>query len=189
MKPFNGYKAEKAAPREHLPAGGYVAEIKDAKEVEYSWGRVLVVSFDIAEGEKKGFFAADYRSQQQEDKKWRGTYRLTVPKDDGSENDGRSKRTFGGAMWAIENSNQGYHWDWNEAGLKGKLVGVLYREKEWEMNGNTGWFTECCAFTDAASIRAGSFQTPKPKPLAQKAAPAAPANDYLPIPDDGDLPF
>ena len=33
MKPFNGYKAEKAAPREHLPAGGYVAEIKDAKEV------------------------------------------------------------------------------------------------------------------------------------------------------------
>ena len=123
MKPFNGYKAEKAAPREHLPAGGYVAEIKDAKEVEYSWGRVLVVSFDIAEGEKKGFFAADYRSQQQEDKKWRGSYRLTVPKDDGSEGDGRSKRTFGGAMWAIENSNQGYHWDWNEAGLKGKLVG------------------------------------------------------------------
>ena len=33
MKPFNGYKAEKAAPREHLPAGGYVAQIKDAKEV------------------------------------------------------------------------------------------------------------------------------------------------------------
>ena len=33
MKPFNGYKAEKAAPREPLPAGGYVAEIKDAKEV------------------------------------------------------------------------------------------------------------------------------------------------------------
>ena len=57
------------------------------------------------------------------------------------------------------------------------------------MNGNTGWFTECCAFTDAASIRAGSSQTPQPKPLAQKAAPAAPANDYLPIPDDGDLPF
>ena len=28
-----------------------------------------------------------------------------------------------------------------------------------------------------------------PKPLAQKAAPAAPANDCLSIPDDGDLPF
>lgn len=189
MKPFSGYKAEKAAPREHLPAGGYVAQIKDAKEIEYSWGNVLVVSFDIAEGEKKGFFAADYRNQQQEDKKWKGTYRLTVPKDDGSESDSRSKRTFGAAMWAIENSNQGYHWDWNETGLKGKLVGVLYREKEWEMNGSTGWFTECCAFIDAAAIRAGSFQTPKPKPLARKAAPAAPANDYLPIPDNGDLPF
>ena len=33
MKPYSGYKAEKAAPREHLPAGGYVAQIKDAKEV------------------------------------------------------------------------------------------------------------------------------------------------------------
>ncbi|MFR8011236.1 MAG: hypothetical protein ACLU8W_05690 [Clostridia bacterium] len=57
MRPFNGAKAERRAQREILPAGGYVAKILDAKEVEYSWGTVLLVSFDIAEGEHKDFSA------------------------------------------------------------------------------------------------------------------------------------
>ena len=44
MKPYNGYKAEKpASAREHLPAGGYVAKILNAEELEYNWGRVLLI--------------------------------------------------------------------------------------------------------------------------------------------------
>ena len=55
MKPYNGYKAEKpASAREHLPAGGYVAKILNAEELEYSWGRVLLISFDIADGGGSG---------------------------------------------------------------------------------------------------------------------------------------
>ena len=69
MKQFSGYKAEAPVRKEKLPAGGYVAKIMDAREVEYSWGSVLLISFDIAEGEHKDFFKNDYRSQQQEDKK------------------------------------------------------------------------------------------------------------------------
>lgn len=195
MKQFSGYKAEAPVRREKLPAGGYVARIMDAREQEYSWGSVLLISFDIAEGEHKDFFATDYRGQQQEDKKWRGTYRLRVPKDDGSEQDAWSKRSFGNAMWAVEVSNSGYHWDWNEGGLKGKLVGVLFRNKEWEMNGSTGWTTECCSLVDVESIRQNHFTMPKDKPLKQHTAASAPASspsagfEEVAIESDDDLPF
>lgn len=195
MKQFSGYKAEAPVRREKLPAGGYVARIMDAREQEYSWGSVLLISFDIAEGEHKDFFANDYRSQQQEDKKWRGTYRLRVPKDDGSEQDAWSKRSFNNAMWAVEASNPGYHWDWNEAGLKGKTVGVLFRNREWEMNGNTGWTTECCALTDADSIRENRYTMPKDKPLKQHTTSSAPASspsagfEEVAIESDDDMPF
>lgn len=195
MKQFSGYKAEAPVRREKLPAGGYVARIMDAREQEYSWGSVLLISFDIAEGEHKDFFATDYRGQQQEDKKWRGTYRLRVPKDDGSEQDAWSKRSFGNAMWAVEASNSGYHWDWNEGGLKGKMVGVLFRNKEWEMNGNTGWTTECCSLVDVENIRQNRFTMPKDKPLKQHTTSSAPVSspsagfEEVAIESDNDLPF
>lgn len=186
MKAFNGYHAEAPRRREILPAGGYVAKIMDAKEVGYDWGSVLLISFDIAEGEYQSFFAADYRGQAGEDKKWRGTLRLRIPKDDGSEQDEWSKRSFGNAMWAVEESNAGYHWGWDEVTLKGKTVGVLFRNKEWEMNGNTGWTTECCAFDSAENIRSGKFKMPKDKPL--KNGGGSSAFTAVPAGDD-DLPF
>lgn len=187
MKPYNGYKAEAPKRREALPAGGYVARIMDAEEHSYDWGQVLLISFDVTEGEHKDFFANDYRAQPQEDKKWRGTFRLRIPKDDGSTQDGWSKRSFNNAMWAVEASNDGYHWDWNEAGLKGKAVGALFRDKQWEMNGRSGWTTECCAFDSVENIRSGKFKTPNPKPLQKVAEP-----DYTPVANASsgdDLPF
>lgn len=174
MRAFNGYKAEKAASREQLPVGGYVAKILKAKEVSYDWGSVLLISFDIAEGPYAGFFQKDYDNQQTEDKKWRGTYRLNIPKDDGSEKDGWTKRTFGNAMWCVEDANPGYHWNWDETTLKGKLAGVLFRNEEWEWDDKTGWRTACCAFASVGDIRDGNFKMPKDKPLKSKAAAAIP---------------
>lgn len=187
MKAFNGFKAEPPVRKEKLPAGGYVAKILDAKEVSYDWGSVLLISFDIVEGDYKDFFRKDYAGQQQEDKKWRGVFRLPIPKDDGSERDGWTKNSFNHTMFAVEDSNPGYHWDWNESGLKGKTTGLLYRDREWEMNGNTGWTTECCAFISATDIREKKFEFPKKKPLAKR-----PVNinvDFEPVADDEDLPF
>ena len=54
MKQFNGFKPEKPAVREVLPAGGYVLKIMNAEEQEYTWGSVIVVSFDVAEGDRAG---------------------------------------------------------------------------------------------------------------------------------------
>ena len=86
MRQFSGFKAEKASSgREILPAGGYVCEIKSAKEEEFDWGSRLALAIDVVEGEYAGFFKKDFDGNDREDKKWRGIYRISIPKDDGSE--------------------------------------------------------------------------------------------------------
>jgi hypothetical protein len=190
MKKFEGYEAKRSGnARETLPAGGYVCKIFKAEEETYSWGSVLVLSIDVTEGEYAGIWTRDYKNNTNEDKKWRGTMRLTVPKDDGSEKDAWTKNSFNNAMWAIEASNPGYVWNWDERSLKDKLVGVIYRDREWEMNGNTGWTTEAGGLTSVDDIRNNTFKALKPKPIKNKPAAAAPAFTDLASDDDGELPF
>lgn len=168
MKAFNGLEIKKSvSASEPLPAGGYVAKILNAKVEEYSWGEVLVISFDIADGEYKDFFSKQYKENTREDKKWKGNFRLTVP-NEGNQYFDSQKRTFGNAIWAIEESNPGYHWDWNETALKGKTVGVLFRNYEYDVEGRQGWSTECCTFVSVEDVRAGNFKQPKDKPLRNK---------------------
>lgn len=190
MKAFNGFKAERRASREILPAGGYVAKIIGARIDSFDTYSKLVIAFDVTEGKYAGFFQKDFDSNTREDKKWRGVLRLTVPVDDGSEKDEWSKKNFGNAMWALEESNHGYHWDWDETKLKGKTVGVLFRNREWEMNGNTGWTTECCDFDSVQRIRDNEFKTPKDKPLPTKPV-GGNYGGFTPIAsgDSDDLPF
>lgn len=189
MKQFSGYKAEKSAAREQLPVGGYIARILNAEVKDYDWGSVLLFSFDIEEGQHAGFFKKDYDNQDREDKKWRGTYRLNIPKDDGSEKDAWSKRSFGNAMYCIEDGNPGYHWNWDESTLKGKSVGVLFRNEEWEYEGNTGWSTRACTFACVGDIRDGNFKMPKDKPLKNKTTSAIPNFQEATIPDNVKLPW
>ena len=191
MKKVNGYeKAEVITAQEKLPAGGYVLRIMGAKAESTEWGDKLVISFDIAEGEHKDFYAANYRAQTGEDKKWKGIYRLNVPKGDGSDDDNLTLRRFKTAMTMIEESNNGYHWDWDENKLKGKFVGGVFRNKEYDFNGKRGFFTECAWLETAENIRTGKFK-PAPDKLLSKAATQTASSNYLDVTvdDDGDLPF
>lgn len=189
MKAYEGFKAQRRAAKETIPAGGYIGEILDAAEKEYNWGSVLVISFDVREGEYQDFFKIDYQNNTSEDRKWRGTYRLNVPKDDGSEKDGWTKNTFESAIWAIEESNPGYHWDWNEKGLKKKKVGLLFRNREWVMNGNTGWTTECGALESVDAIRSGKFKPLKDKPLPEDKRPVPAFTPDIEVDGTDDLPW
>ena len=109
MNKIEGLEIKRIEPAsDPLPAGGYVAKILDAEEKEYSWGSVLVISFDILEGEFKDFFKQNYKANTREDKKWKGVYRLTVPQESNQWYDSQ-KRTFGNAIACIEESNNGYH--------------------------------------------------------------------------------
>ena len=191
MKAFNGLEIKKSVnTSEPLPAGGYVAKILNAKVEEYRWGEVLVISFDIAEGEYKDFFRKQYNENTREDKKWKGNFRMTVPQEGNQYYEGQ-KRTFGNAIWAIEESNPGYKWDWIEAALKGKMVGVLFRNYEYDVDGRQGWSTECCTFVSVEDIRNGNFKQPKDKPLRNKPVNNAPASNFSAPADDSmiDLPF
>lgn len=189
MKQFKDYETTQVInTQERLPKGGYILEIKGVEIVETDYGERLILSFDIAEGEYKGYYAENYRNQTGEDKRWKGTYRIAIPKDDGSEEDQETKRRFKTNISLFEESNSGFHWDWDENTLKGKKIGGVFRNKEYSFNGKQGFFTECAWLTTVEKIKEGKFKVPADKLLNKNNKPSF--NNQSPdiIPDD-DLPF
>lgn len=197
MRQLNGYqKAQAYVDGERLPVGGYVLKIMDVKYQVNKWGDVILLSFDVEEGEQKGYFARNYHAQTGEDKKWKGTYRLRVPKDDGSEQDEWTMRRFKTVISRFEESNPGYHWDWDEQKLKGKLVGALFNNKEYEFNGRHGFFTNCHSLVTVEKIRSGKFEIPADTLLKEETGqigtPSRIGDGFMNIPDgveDEGLPF
>lgn len=194
IKKFSDYEQTKGyGDYERLPKGGYVLAIKAAQLMQNSMGEYIKVSADVYEGEYAQFFTREYKAQQSEDKKWHCNYLLNVPKDDGSEQDGWTKRKFKTFTEALEDSNEGYHFDWDEQKFKGKLIGGLFNEREYEgRNGNirraTNWGGVCAV----SKIREGNYKLPADK-LLNKGYAAAPASSdgFMTIPDgdDEELPF
>lgn len=198
MKRLNGYeKAKTYSEQERLPVGGYVLKVLDVKYQENSYGDNILLSFDITEGEQKDFFANNYRSQTGEDKKWKGTYRLRVPKDDGTEQDEWTMRRFKTVITNFEESNPGYHWNWDEQTLKGKQIGALFNNKEYSFNGRHGFFTNCHSLVTVEKIRSGKFEIPADTLLKENnnggyPSGSTPADDgFMNIPEgvDSELPF
>lgn len=188
MRAFEFEKKKSAGSFDPLPAGGYVAQIMKTEVIPYDWGEVLNIAFDIAEGIHKGHFADMWNASTQSDKKWKGNYRLTIPNPINQYFESQ-KRTFGNFVACIEESNGAYVWDWNEAGLKGKFIGVLFRNKEWEWNGQHGWTTECCSVASIEDIRSENYRLPKDKPLAGNENAAVPPVGFTNDASDEDLPF
>ena len=191
MKKYDVKPEKPSGGREILPAGGYVCSILNAKVESNDWGDTLVIAHDVCEGEYAGIFKRDYDNNTMEDKKWRGTFRLKLPKDDGTEQDAWKKRGLSNFMWALENSNPGFEWgDWAtiEKRLKGKKVGIVYRNKEWAMGDRTGWTTEAAGTESIDNIREGKFRQLKDKPLANKPVVAEPTFEELDDSSEG-LPF
>ncbi len=192
MKPLNNYGSAQAySDREKLPAGGYVLKILDVKYQEGGPGKsdIIILSFDIAEGEYKDFFRKDYNNNTNEDKKWRGTYRIWVPTDDGTENDNRTMRRFKTIMSDFEASNPGMHWDWNEQALKGKLIGGIFNNKEYDFNGRHGFFTNCYGLTTVEKIRNNTFKMPGDTLLKNNSTSSG--SEWINVPEGSDdsLPF
>ena len=188
MKKFDIEIKRSATGPDPLPVGGYVAKIMNAEVKEYNLGEVLVISFDIAEGEYKDFFANQYKANTNEDKKWKGNFRINVPQESNQWFESQ-KRTFGNAIACIEESNSGYAWDWDETKLKGKTVGVLFRNFEWEVNGNSGWSTECGCFISADDARSGNFRMMKDRPLKNKTTTQTATFETVEEISTEDLPF
>lgn len=191
MKPINNYDQIKEAGGaiENLPAGGYICTIMKCAEERNrnSNGTHLTIQFDIAEGKHKDWFAADWKNQNREDKFWRGVINQNIP-DETSPKYEMQCGFFKRFTNAVEASNPGYHWDWNEVGLKGKKIGVVFGEVEKESQRGTRYMiTRADSICSVDDVRNGKCKIPAPKMLQNAVnsytAPASFAES------DGDLPF
>lgn len=194
IRRFNDYEQTKSYKDfEQLPKGGYVLIIKGVELCENSVGQYVKIMCDVAEGDYKGFYMNEYCGQQKEDRKWHCNYLLNVPKDDGSEKDGWTKRRFKTVTEALEESNPGYHFDWDERKFKGKLIGGLFNEREYETNdGKVRRATNLARLCTVEQIRGGNYRIPDDKLLSGPVPPQAPADTgWMNIPDgiDSELPF
>lgn len=167
MKAFNNYddakKQAQASGAAKLPVGAYVCKIMGVRYEEGTNGNSdrLVLQFDITEGEQKDFFKKQYEANTAEDKKWKGAVRIYVPTDDGSEKDGWTKRSFAGWIDAVEKSNSGYSWGWDENTLKNKMVGIVFGETGTVIDGKSVVYTEPRFGVDVETVRSGKAPVAK----------------------------
>lgn len=166
MKQFKSYETARViGDSERLPEGGYVCQTKGIKYVEGTNGNSdrLVIAFDITEGDYKDFFKNKFEADASEDKKWKGTVNVFVPKDDGTEQDGWTANAFRTMTNAFEESNDGYVWNWDEKTLDKKIVGIAFGTTNSVIEGKEVSYTEARTFYPVEKIRSGNFKIPKVK--------------------------
>lgn len=163
MKQFNDYdNAKKAADAQgsaKLPVGAYVCKIKQVRYEPNEKGDRIALAFDIAEGEYKDFFQKKFDADDSEDKKWKGKVTIWVPKDDGTEQDAKTKRTFAGWTSSFEKSNAGYKWDWDENKWKGLIVGIVFGETGTIIEGKEIVYVDARFGVDVQKVRDGKAPT------------------------------
>lgn len=189
MKKFDGYEKAEAFTGEYekMEPGGYVCRILQVKAEESdgtkNYDTLLRIGFDVAEGDKAGIYKRmfDRKKAANADAKWPGMYYQTIKADD--------LRYFKGFITAIEESNPGYKWDWDEQKLKGKLFGGVFGEEEYKGNdGKVHTSIKLQWVRSADKVRNGDYTVPEKK-LLKNGNGGSTANVLV---DDGgtdDLPF
>lgn len=176
MKPINNWNDVKpSGDFTLLEPGGYVLKILSATNVpdkEY-----LEILYDIAEGPEKGRYGGDWGKEHPYSHRLIRSYKE------------KAVGMFKAFINAIEASNAGYTWAWEEKTLKGKLFGAVIGLEEY-MNdfGEIKNRLAVRSIKKADDIRQGNFTVPdikryKPKDDVPLEAPPAGFTD------DPDIPF
>lgn len=183
MKNINWNNVQEASDYKTLPAGAYIAGIvaaEDVPEKEY-----LNIYWDVADGEFRGYFREMTKSMQERGKlesgkwAWGGIAKKSYKE--------TALPYFKAFLTAVEQSNTGYKFNNDESTLRGKLVGVILGEEEYQANdGSIKTKLVVSKFTSVAKIREGDFEIP-PKKLLNNST--IPAESFAPINDSDDLPF
>lgn len=112
---------------ERLPAGGYVCRIMKAwVETTERGTELFALALEISEGEYAGFFGKQFNSRKTNNPKaiWPCIYKTLTLRD------GQTNPFFKGMIKCIEDSNSGYSWNWQEASMQNKVIGMIFREEE-----------------------------------------------------------
>ncbi len=204
MRPFNEFKSEPRTERfPQLPAGAYVCAIQAVKEDGAYPDDSIVLRLEVIEGEWAGYYAKRYQHDTQTaatasvpfEARYKGDFRIRAPRSENPhiQNLDWAIRSFNNAIWSIEDSNDGYHFDFNNvAALKGKLVGISVRNASF--NGNS--YTEIGRLESVKQVRAGKVRPMKDREdrssapaAAVPGAPGTPGTPAFPVVETSDLPF
>ena len=149
-KSTNWTEVSAAGSSSMLPAGGYVARITDVEDVESK--EYLRFTYDIAEGENKGFFETDDR-----------VYVHQFVRSYKEKASGFMKQFLD----FVEASNDDFKlegWGNDPDDLKGKLVGIIVQREDYtNQDGEDRARMNVEGFAKAEDIRNGRFKLPEPK--------------------------
>lgn len=182
MKKINGYDEAQALTGEYevLEAGGYICKILNAKEEKSQSGKdMLVIAFDIEEGDHKDYFKRRFDNDTRADKKWpvNGIYRQMLEGE-------KAAGYFKGLITSLEASNPNFKWDWDENKLKGLKFGGLFGREQYEaFDGSLKFSTKLQFIRSVEKIKSGDFQIPQDKLLNKKQE-----DEFITVSDD-ELPF
>lgn len=152
-----------------------ILKVEDHPEKEY-----LKIYFDIFKGDDKGYFKKQYDGDTRKEKKWpnAGTF-IRSYKDSAAS-------MFKGFTNAVEKSNKGYKWDFDEKTLVNKVVGLIIADEQYQnQKGQVRVRNYVAAVRSVEAIEKGEYEIPSLKELTTTKTTTAPAND--PIPDFGDV--
>jgi hypothetical protein len=144
-----------------IPPGWYPAVILNVAEGETPNGSPFIeFAVDIIDGEYIRYYKKEFDSQRpvNGEKRWRGTVRYFTTE--------KAVGMLKGAIKAIEESNPGYTFDWDEAKVKGKKVGLgIHREEYEATDGKIKTATRPYALCAIQKVISGEMPEPKDKPL------------------------
>lgn len=156
-----------------LTPGGHIVRIMAMhQEMSRNNKPMIVVSFDIVEGgEFDGFYKRLHDAKKKFDSaaKWQGVIRFMLYNKEGGTNG-----FFKGFIGALEESNPGYRWNWDERSAAGKMVGIVFGEEEYrKQDGSIGTSVKAQMARSVQAVRDGvdvpAKRTLKEEPQAYTA--------------------
>lgn len=173
---------------ERLPAGGYICRIMKAwVETTRNGSEQLVLALEIAEGNYEGFARKQFNSRKANNPNaaWPCIFKQFA-----LGTDGQTNPFFKGMLKSIEESNAGYVWNWQEATLANKMIGMIFREEEFEASDGSIKTTVRPAFPRSVQTIRNGVETPEIRRLNNNRAaqPNAQNAGFTPV-DDDELPF
>lgn len=158
MKPIEGYDlVNEAGEFKRLPAGIYgvrITKVVDRPDREY-----LEIYSDITKGEFANYFKSLTDSGLKDTSLHIRSYKT------------KALPFFKSFITAIEKTNPGYKWDWDETKLVGKNVIAVFGEEEYMGNDGTVKIgTKLVEFRSLEAFQAGRIKVPELKKLPQVTA-------------------
>lgn len=169
---------------ERVPAGGHICRTQRSRrwETAVKSCRSRSKSTNPLDGIFQRTFVSKHAGNP--DAKWPCVFNQFL-----TDREGVCSPYFKGLIRCVENSNSGYQWAWNEETLKGKRLGMIFREEEFVASDGSVRTTTRPAFARSVDMIREGVKVPEIKRLPGHAShPAQTADGFAEVSDE-ELPF